>query len=196
MEIVFSSIVGSVTFGTIISIVVAVVGARQTRRELTLKLHEEFHSSDYYVRVRAPAYRVALQWNYLPDDIRQSYRDIVASGWSLDPESEKARVVMSEIPADYSKMYESHFQKPIGEEYLTEHQAVVALLNFWSRVNMYRTSGCIEPRLVRKILQNEFKFIAPFFFQIAKAVQSKGQTGQIDFIWIKAVRELDSFFHS
>ena len=62
-------------FSTAVTVVLGRAVKKRARIDRTIELHELFLSPDYYAKVRAPAHHVALQWNHLPDETRDAYRD-------------------------------------------------------------------------------------------------------------------------
>ena len=194
MELFLTSIIGSITFGAIVSVILWFVRDLQSRRELTLALYQEFHSSDFYANVRAPAYKVVLKWNYLPENVKDIYRDAVSSGWSHDSESLIERASLLDIPENPAELYQFHFVQQSGEAYLTEHQALVALLRFWTRINMYRKNRCINNKLTRKLFSDEYGYVDPFFRELVKAMNLAIKKDQDKPSWMRDVSELEKFF--
>lgn len=181
-------IAAAVTLGSTIA------ARKQARRALAIHLNEFYHSSDFYAKVRAPAYQVGLQWMYLPDTLRQAYRDAVASGWGVDGPETKLSTYVPQIPQRQEDIIASHFHAAKGLPSLTEHQALGACLRFWSRLNTHLTLKTVNKKVIRSLLADEFCSNQAFFRALSAAIIAKTPNTQQIPRWINNIQELETFF--
>jgi hypothetical protein len=173
------------------------VAARRQRIALTLSLHEFYLGHKFYAKVRGPSYGVATQWRWLPENIREEYRKIVAQGWVGGASSDLKRYV-PDAPTEIGQLEKSHYQIPRARRSLTEHQALTAALRFWSRVNTHIERRTADRKLVRELFRDEYHYVAEFYCELAEYVTRElaGDAGspRDPPRWVKDVVELRAFF--
>ncbi|MCL7931078.1 hypothetical protein [Halomonas llamarensis] len=194
MDQILQTIVTIIPVGVFVTLWINFAAQRRAQRELAIKLHEVFLSSEFYARVRAPAYHIGLQWHHLPKEIQIEYRKAVVSGWAFDKSYNKLEHYLSDFPSAKTQVIPSHFQKPLSSTTLTEHQALTALLRFWTRLNIHRKHRSIENAIVKDLFYDEFCYGAAFLNELADAVETRIEQGQIKPRWIDDIRELTLFF--
>lgn len=167
---------------------------RRARRSATLQLHEFYLSPQFYASVRSPAYCVQLQWNHLPPDVRPQYRRIVVSGWAHNENADTLSAYAPDFPTSRDDIIKHHFQTPRALPSLTEHQALTALLRFWSRLNKHLSLHLIDRHVTRVIFRDEFEYNRTFFRELANEVVAAMPTTKAPPTWVKDLNELDVFF--
>jgi hypothetical protein len=172
----------------------SITARRQARRALAIHLHEFYHSSDFYAKVRAPAYQVGLQWRHLPDTLRQAYREAVASGWEVEGPMTELSTYVPQIPQRIEGIIASHFHTAKGLPSLTEHQALAACLRFWSRLNTHLTLNTVNKKVIRALLADEFRSNQAFFRALSAAIIAKTPNTQQIPRWIHDIQALETFF--
>jgi len=181
-------IAAAVTLGSTIA------ARRQARRALAIHLHEFYLSSDFYAKVRAPAYQVGSQWMHLPNTLRQAYRDVVASGWGFDGPETKLSTYVPQIPQRKEEIIASHFHAAKGLLSLTEHQALSACLRFWSRLNTHITLKTVNKNAIRSLFADEFGAQHEFFRSLSAAIIAKTPHTQQIPRWINDIQNLEQLF--
>jgi hypothetical protein len=175
----------------------------RARQDRAIALHEYYLSPDFYAKVRAPAFSIGLTFAGLPDAAREAYQDAVAEGWCYD-EREKQKLLARYVvhsPSDPAGMIKHHFQTPCGYPSLTEHQALTALLRFWTRVRILLGEGMIDATLVESLFRDEFRYDIKFFRVLCSYVSDKyasdkqqGKELPIRPRWVEDIKYLEGVF--
>jgi hypothetical protein len=181
--------------GAAIGLGIAMASRRQAKRSLAFQLHEFYMSPDFYAKVRAPAYNVALQWTHFPKSLRQAYRDVVVSGWSSGYAETKLGNYVSKLPDNTEEIITFHFHKPRGRPSLTEHQALSADLRFWSRLNSHIKLRTIDRAALRSLFADDFRYHRDFYRSLANSVAYATKKSNVKCpLWVYDISELEAFF--
>ena len=164
----------------------------RARHDRAIALHEYFLSPDFYSKVRAPVFQVGLTWMHLKEDLRGPYRDAVVQGWTTDVGENKLNIYVPLPPNSQEECMLYHFQTPKGLPSLTEHQALTAMLRFWTRTRILIDLKMLDRSLVRSLFQDEFGHLRVFLRSLSEAVSGTGNTPR----WIDDLDQLDKIFAS
>lgn len=178
-------------FSAIVTLTIRNLNERRSKIERTIKLHESFLSPEFYQKVRAPSFKVAMQWFHAPSKLRSKYRDTVCNGWASDHSKDKFDFYVPKFPKNEDEIIQHHFQLTEETKSLTEHQSLTSLLRFWTRFNTYRKKKLLNKNLSKELFKDEFSYQHVFFNELADLLTQK-----IDFTpkWVEVVKELTTFF--
>ena len=178
-------------FTAIITIILRNIAERKAKVERTIKLHEGFLNPEFYSKVRAPASQIAIQWMYLGEEIREHYREAVASVWDITYNEERLYDETKEIPKNKGELIDYHFQRSTSKTGLTEHQALTSILRFWTRFNVYRKLGLVNRELAKELFKDEFAYQRDFFQNLSQYVSNNVKHKPR---WVDDIDDLCSFF--
>jgi len=166
----------------------------RARKDRSVSLHEYFLNPAFYAQVRAPAYQVSLSWSHLPNDLKEKYRNIVIQGWVFSTVKDKLDFYVTSPPDNLDSMAKYHFQSPRGLASLTEHQALSALLRFWTRIRILLKENLIDHKVTKELFRDQFCYDVAFFDELSKGVTEKLQDGMVIPRWIDDIDYLKRFF--
>jgi len=166
----------------------------RARRDRAIALHEYFLSPDFYSKVRAPAFQVGLTWMQLEGNLKEVYRDAVVRGWRGNMEDYALDLYVPQLPSSEAECVTYHFQTPKGLPSLTEHQALTAMLRFWTRTRILIDLKMIDRNLVRSLFKDEFGYQRTFLDSLSGAVSKLH--GEDKPRWVEDLRILGEIFDS
>lgn len=183
--------VASVT-AVFVTLVIRRINLRNARIERTINLHENFLDPIFYQEVRAPAWRIRMQWFYLPSSAaNKAYRTVVCNGWSAYDNADKFTYYVSEHPKSEQEAVTHHYHVAHKPQGLTEHQSLTSLLRFWTRLNTHRTKGLLDDKLLNNLFYDEFDNQRSFFAELAACISRRNDKIPL---WVNAIAELSEFF--
>ncbi len=178
-------------FSAIITLIIRGLNEKRAKLERTIKLHESFLHPDFYEKVRAPSFRVSIQWFHLPEETREMYKRAVCSGWSKQFGIDELKFYAPNFPRTEDEIIEYHFQNVKNEKGLTEHQSLTSILRFWTRINIYRKKKLLNNRLLSELFIDEFRYQHQFLIDLVNALNDEmSEPPQ----WVIAITELSIFF--
>jgi hypothetical protein len=182
----------SLTFaGVLLAIVIPLTQYRIAQRQLTISLHETYWSVETYVRVIAPSYAVQKGWQGLPEQVRVNYREIVLQGWAPHlPSPEDEYELYLGAPPEIQDFAAHHFRTPVGNDKLTEHQALTLLLYWWSHLAEYYRNRLVNRRLFRALFRDAFGYKKAFLLDLCSSMESRLTGTDTRPQWIDSIRYL------
>lgn len=168
----------------------------RARHDRVIALHEYYLSPEFFSKVRAPAYQVGLTWTHLPEPQRAAYREAVTQGWAFEVGEDKLDLYVPRPPENPEEVITSHFQTPKGLPSLTEHQALTALLRFWTRIRILIDLNMIDRHLVRSLFKDEFGYELSFFQALSAAVTQRITSKAAIPRWVDDLQYLEKVFCS
>lgn len=151
---------------------ITIAQSRKSKRQLTISLHQSYWSIENYLKVIAPSYLVIKKWMSLPEVQKQSYREIVLKGWiSLDSSSAELENYLGKLIPSEDLPFD-HFRKPIGNEFLTEHQSLTVLLYLWSHFSYYYQNNLVNRKLFKTLFQDAFSYKKDFFIELTNVIET------------------------
>lgn len=159
------------------------------RRERTTALYSEFY--DRYREVALPVYKLAVKMRGLPKSEWATYRDMLSESWSYqpDPKAELAHYVSAEERA--LSPAQAHFHhRQTGDEF-TEHDALVAFLYFWVRVERLIKANLVDGQLFADLFCNSFAYYDDLLDELRDAVEEKNAGGPKP-AWVDATRTIEA----
>ena len=106
-----------------------------------------------------------LLWDGLQDATGAKYREAVARGWTSAGAVDEFKLYVSSPPKSPGEVEEYHFRTAAARDSLTEHQALTAVLRFWTRIQTLIDNERVEEGLVRDLFKDEFNYERAFFLQ-------------------------------
>ena len=173
-----------------------------SRKQNAINLHAEYYSVDHYAKVVSPIVQIRLRWLHLPDlNERELYRDVIAAGWApallLGDETSSGgnrfRIYVHTDDAE-SDLVHAHYHVPIGSAGLSEHQALAALLHFWSRLAGLLEAKAIDPRLAKQFFAPAYQYNKEFFAGLRQRVAKGYLEGDPYPAWLTHTELLERFF--
>jgi hypothetical protein len=175
---------------------------RLARKQNAVQLHAEYYSVEHYANVVSAVGQVRLKWLSTPDhEDRAAYRQLVAAGWApaaLGTDETTAAVTFrlyvghdSRTDVDRTK---EHYHEPVGATGLSEHQAVAALLHFWSRLAGLLDANAVDRRLAKEFFAPAYAYNREFFADLRDTIESSIVPADTRPAWLDHTRTLERFF--
>jgi hypothetical protein len=175
---------------------------RLTRKQNAVQLHGEYYGVEHYANVVAAVVQVRLKWRFLPDTVQRSaYQDLVTAGWAPDVLKTgedagliKFRLYVRQTDRTNADLMYEHFHAPASMSGLTEHQAVAALLHFWSRVAGLLQAKAVDRHLAREFFAPAYEYNRQFFACLRERVEASLSRSDPRPAWLGHTRALERFF--
>ena len=173
---------------------------RLARKQNAIQLHAEYYSIEHYVNVVSAAGQVRLKWLHTPDEKeRGEYRRLVAAGWAPaildtgDPAAVRFRLYVRRPGQPDVDPVLGHYQASGGTA-LSEHQAVAALLHFWSRLAGLLDAKAVDRKMAKEFFAPAYEYNREFFASLRDTVEPSIVRGDPRPAWIEHTRTLERFF--
>jgi hypothetical protein len=174
---------------------------RLARRQNAIQLHGEYYGVNHYASVVSPITRIRLKWLHLPDEHeREQYRDVIAAGWApallFTGGDAGTRRFKLYVHSDYPEtdLIHSHYHVVTGDSGLSEHQALVSMLHFWSRVAGLLEAKAIDRRLAKQFFTPAYEHNRKFFAGLRERVRKGSVQGDSHAAWLEHTEFLERFF--
>lgn len=174
---------------------------RLARKQNAVQLHAEYYGFEHYVNVVSAVVQVRLKWLYTPDEgQRSAYRKLVAAGWSPGalendqaPAAVRYRLYVRQSDQAADPIV-SHYHASASATGLTEHQAVAALLHFWSRLAALLDSKAVDRRLAKELFAPAYEYNRQFFASLRETIEGSIVHGDPRPAWLDHTRTLERLF--
>lgn len=144
---------------------------RRNRRMLTADLYDRFYTPENYRRVVAPVFRITLKLRAFEPEARAAYFDTLKAGWVGARSDPKTLLNLYVSPdAREGDPGELHFRRLLPAESFTEHEALTAFLNFWSKLHGLVKAGAADQRVVRDLFSATYAYYGDLLEELADAV--------------------------
>jgi hypothetical protein len=175
---------------------------RLTRKQNAIQLHAEYYSIEHYVNVVSAVGQVRLKWLSTPDEKeRATYRRLVAAGWApaalgtgeTTPAVRFRLYVRQDDRANVDRT-KAHYHEPASAGGLSEHQAVAALLHFWSRLAGLLDAKAVDRQLAKEFFAPAYEYNREFLGSLRETIELSIIPGDTRPAWLDHTRALDRFF--
>jgi hypothetical protein len=175
---------------------------RLARKQNAVQLHAEYYSVEHYGSVVSAVVQVRQRWMSLPgENERTAYRRLVAAGWAPAalktgeaPSAVRFRLYVRRDVQPNIDPIEAHYHVPAGVAGLSEHEAVAALLHFWSRLAGLLDAKAVDRRLAREFFAPAYEYNREFFAGLRELVEPSIVRGDPRPAWLDHTRALEKFF--
>lgn len=175
---------------------------RLARKQYAVQLHAEYYGFEHYVNVVSAVVQVRLKWLFTPDDgQRSAYRELVAAGWAPGalktdqaPHDVTYRLYVRQSEQAADDPIVSHYHASASATGLTEHQAVGALLHFWSRLAALLDAKAVDRRLSKELFAPAYEYNRQFFASLRETIEASIVAGDPRPAWLDHTRTLERLF--
>jgi hypothetical protein len=175
---------------------------RLARKQNAVQLHADYYGVEHYVNVVSAVVQVRLKWLYTPDDKeRHAYRQLVAAGWAPAvlktgeaPTAVRFRLYVRRNARENIDAADAHYHASAGAAGLSEHQAVAALLHFWSRLAGLLDARAIDRRMAKEFFAPAYEYNREFFASLREMIEPSIVRGDPRPAWLEHTRTLERFF--
>jgi hypothetical protein len=175
---------------------------RLARKQNAVQLHAEYYSVEHYGSVVSAVVQVRQKWLSISDENeRTAYRQLVAAGWAPAalktgeaPSAVRFRLYVRRDDQPNLDPIEAHYHVPAGVAGLSEHEALAALLHFWSRLAGLLDAKAVDRRLAREFFAPAYEYNRVFFASLREMVGPSIVRGDPRPAWLDHTRALEQFF--